>query len=263
MTARRWLRSSQRGLWACGVVIALLALWEGSVWLFSIPSYVLPPIEAVASEFIDAPTFYLNHALFTLTATLLGFGLATMIGVLIAFGIVSSRILENVFLTILALVHSLPKIALAPIFVLWLGTDMLPKIVIAALAAIFTIVIDTVVGMQSVDPEMVNMARAKHASAPQILFKIKFPHAMPNLFGALKASVAFALIGALVGEFVGGQRGLGYVILVAQGNFDTARAFAAVLLLGFMGTALFYTIAFLETKALPWHVSQRTTSVRL
>ena len=262
MTARRWLRSSQRALWACGVVIALLVLWEGSIRLFAVPNYVLPPIESVVSEFLLAPAFFLNHAIFTLTATVLGFGLAVIIGVLMAVGIVSSRVLENVFLTILALVHSLPKIALAPLFVLWLGTDMLPKIVIAALAAIFVIVIDVVVGMQSVDPEMVNMARAKRASASQILFKIKFPHALPNLFGALKAAVSFALIGALVGEFVGGQRGLGYVILVAQGNFDTSRAFAAILLLGIIGTALFYAVAVVETVAVPWHVSQRTRSAR-
>jgi NitT/TauT family transport system permease protein len=248
---------SEKAVWVTAVFVAVLVLWEASVKLFAIPSFLLPSLEDIFHEIAGAPWFYVHHVSFTLMTTTVGFGLAIVIGVAIAVGIVSSRILEHVFMALLALLHSLPKVALAPLLVIWLGTGATPKIVIAILTAVFTIVIDVVVGMQSIDHEMVNMARVKRASRWQILFKIRFPHALPNLFGALKAAASFALVGALVGEFVGGQRGLGYVILIAQGNFDTPRAFAALILLGMLGTALFYIVSFAETKLLPWHVSQR------
>lgn len=254
-----WL--SDKTLWVCGVFAAILIVWEGSVRLFAIPSFILPSLVEIAYEIVGAPDFYLHHVSFTLMTTLAGFFLALVIGVTIAVGIVSSRIVEHISMALLALVHSLPKVALAPLLVIWLGTGALPKVFIAVLTAVFTIVIDVVVGMQSIDHEMVNMARAKRASRLQILFKIRFPHALPNLFGALKAAAAFALVGAIVGEFVGGQRGLGYVILVAQGNFDTARAFAAVMLLGVLGTMLFYAVSFAEARLLPWHVSQRYSGI--
>lgn len=250
-------RIPARTAWATGVVVFLLVLWEAWVKLFHIPNFMFPSIEDVIGELIGSPGFYLRNAAFTLGTTVAGFLIATGLGVALAVGIVASRALENIFLTILALIHSLPKVALAPLVAIWLGTGATPKIVIAVLTAIFTIVIDTVVGMQSVDPEMVNMARVKRASRLQIFAKIRFPHALPNLFGALKAAAAFALVGALVGEFVGGQRGLGYVILVAQGNFDTPRAFAAIVLLGVEGTLLYYILVFLESRVLPWHISQR------
>ena len=203
--SRRGALLSQRTLWTLGVILALLVLWEASVRLLSVPSFILPPLEDIVKEIVDAPSFYLRHTAFTLMTTLVGFGLAIGIGILLAIGIVSSRVLEHIFLAILALLHSLPKIALAPLFVLWLGTGALPKIAIAILTAIFTIVIDVVVGMQSIDHEMINMARVKRASRLQVMFRIQFPHALPNLFGALKTASSFALVGALVGEFVGGQ----------------------------------------------------------
>jgi NitT/TauT family transport system permease protein len=246
-----------RTRWFIGVVVVLLIIWEGTVKLFHVPNFLFPSIEDVVGELIKSPRFYLRNAGFTLATTVAGFLIATGLGVAIAIAIVASRVLENIFLTLLALIHSLPKVALAPLVAIWLGTGATPKIIIAVLTAIFTIVIDTVVGMQSVDPEMVNMARVKRASHLHIFAKIRFPHALPNLFGALKAAAAFALVGALVGEFVGGQLGLGYVILVAQGNFDTPRAFAAVLLLGIEGTLLYYILVFLESRLLPWHISQR------
>lgn len=129
----------------------------------------------------------------------------------------------------------MPKVALAPLLVIYLGTGMTQKVVIAAMIAVFTIVINTVVGLRSVDPEVLNMAYSKRASRLTILLKVRLPQALPNLFGALKAATTFTLIGAIVGEFVAGEQGLGYVILTAQGAFDTPRAFVAVVILGWSG----------------------------
>jgi NitT/TauT family transport system permease protein len=247
-------------VWVIGIFIAVGALWEAAVKLLKIPLFILPPIEDVVRDFLSAPGLYAIHAGFTVAATLLGFFAAIIIGVLIAVAVISSKLLERIFLTLLALIHSVPKVALAPLFVLWLGTGFTPKVAIAALMSILVIVVDLVGGLRSVDPEMINLARVHRASGLAILFKIRFPHALPHFFAAMKVAISLSVIGAIVGEYVGGQRGLGYVILVAQGSFDTPRAFAAVLLLSIIATALFYVVVYLEARLLPWHVSQRSAN---
>lgn len=244
--------------WIAIVIVAICVVWEAGVQIFAIPQFVLPSIPDVLGAILEAPAFLAGHAAYTTANALLGFLASAVIGVLMAIGIVYSKILDRIFFTVLALMNGIPKVALAPLFVIWLGTGMLPKIAIAMLMSIFTIVVDTVIGLRSVDPEMISMARVKQASQYQVLTKIRFPHALPHLFGGLKAAMSFSIVGAIVGEYVGGDRGLGYVILVAQGSFDTPRAFAAILILSIISTVLFYMVVFAEGRALPWHVSQRT-----
>jgi NitT/TauT family transport system permease protein len=244
--------------WTLGIILVLCAIWEGSVRLLHIRPFVFPSIEQVIGNIVQSPSVFLRHAGFTVASALAGFVIAGAVGLVLAVAIVASRTLDRVLITLLALVHSVPKVALAPLFVLWLGTDFAPKIAIAALSAILVIVIDLVAGMRSVDPEMLSLARVHHAGGMAMMIKIRFPHALPNLFGALKTAVSLAVIGAIVGEYVGGQQGLGYLVLVAQGNFDTPRAFAAILLLSLISTALFYAVVLLEKLLIPWHVSQRT-----
>jgi NitT/TauT family transport system permease protein len=154
--------------------------------------------------------------------------------------------------------NSIPKVALAPLFVIWMGTGTEPKIAIAMMLAIFPIVIDMVLGLRSVDPDMLHLARVSKASPLAILLKIRFPCALPSLFAGMKVAVSFALVGAIVGEFVAGSRGLGFQILVAQGQFDTVRVFVPLLLLGVVGTILFFLVDYAEKLCLPWHVSQRS-----
>ena len=244
--------------WVALVLVAICVLWEVAVRIFAVPQFVLPSIPDVLSAIYEAPSYLAGHAAYTTINALLGFIASAVLGIVMAVGIVYSKTLDRIFFTVLALMNGIPKVALAPLFVIWLGTGMLPKIAIAMLMAIFTIVVDTVIGLRSVDPEMINMARVKKAGPLQILHKIQFPHALPHLFGGLKAAMSFAIVGAIVGEYVGGDRGLGYVILVAQGSFDTPRAFAAILILSVIATILFYLVVFAESRALPWHVSQRT-----
>ena len=126
--------------------------------------------------------------------------------------------------------------------------------------AIFPIVIDTVLGLRSVDPDMLHLARVSRASAWGILTKIRFPCALPSLFAGMKVAISFALVGAIVGEFVASSNGLGFQILVAQGQFDTVRVFVCLILLGLAGTLLFFLVDFAERLLLPWHVSQRGRS---
>jgi NitT/TauT family transport system permease protein len=143
------------------------------------------------------------------------------------------------------------------LFVIWLGTGDTSKIGMAFLIAIFAIVIDAVLGLRSIDPDVLDLGRSFKGSGLKILLKLRFPNALPSIFAGMKVAIALALVGTIVGEFVAAQNGLGYVILAAQGVFETKRVFAALLVLAVMGTVLFYLIELAEKKALPWHVSQR------
>lgn len=239
------------------VLIATVLVWEACVAIFQPPRLFLPAPSAIFADFLRTPEVFLRHMGYTLVTTATGFLLAVALGIVTAVGIVYSRFLERTVYTFLVGLNSVPKVALAPLFVIWLGTGAEPKIAVAVMLAIFPIVIDTVLGLRSVDPDMLNLARATRASALQVLLKIRFPNALPSLFAGMKVAISFALVGAIVGEFVAGGNGLGFLILVAQGQFDTTRVFVSLVLLGLMGTLLFYGIDFLERLMLPWHVSQR------
>jgi len=243
--------------WVLAIFLAIAAVWEAAVKFFGVPLFILPPIEDVVTEFFSSPALFLRNAAFTVATAVGGFAIALIVGLLLSVMIVSSRLLERIFMTLLAVMHSIPKVALAPLFVIWLGTGFEPKLAIAAMMAVLVVVVDTVAGMRSVDPEMLNLARVAHASPLSVLLKIRFPAALPQIFAAMKAAISLSVVGAIVGEYVGGQSGLGYVIIVAQGSFDTPRAFAAVLLLSIIATALFYLVVWAESLFIPWHVSQR------
>jgi NitT/TauT family transport system permease protein len=240
-----------------GFIIACVLLWEAIVRLAGVREFLFPAPSTIIIEIVNYSGFFVANALYTLLVTMFGFAIAVSLGVALAIGIVYSRILENTLYSLLVALNSIPKVALAPLFVIWLGTEMAPKVAIAVTIAIFSIVVATVLGLRSVDPEAINMARAARANEWQILRKIRFPTALPSLFAGMKLAISFALVGALVGEFVAGSKGLGHAILLAQGMFDTPRVFAAILILGVMGTALFYLIDALEGFMLPWHVSRR------
>lgn len=242
---------------AAGVLVALFLFWEAAVRAFHVKPIVLPPPSAIFAEFFSAPAWYLGHAWYTLLMTLGGFALAVVVGVALAVLIVESRLLEKSIYALIIGLNSVPKVAVAPLFVIWLGTDAEPKIAIAFLIAVFAIVIDAVLGLKSVPPDILDLARSMRGGRLATLWRIRFPCALPSLFAGMKVAIGLALVGAIVGEFVSSQRGLGYVILSAQGMFDTARVFAAILVLAVMGVALFWLIALLERFAIPWHASQK------
>lgn len=252
-----WVKGDSRTRDVLLVLTASIAAWELAVWFLQPSPLILPAPSVIGQEFMTTPGVFIRHLGFTLAITAAGFLLALLLGVALAVAIVYSRFLERTVYTLLVALNSIPKVALAPLFVIWLGTGTEPKIAVAVMLAIFPIVIDTVLGLRSVDPDMLNLARVSRASAWQILFKIRFPCALPSLFAGMKVAISFALVGAIVGEFVAGGSGLGFQILVAQGQFDTPRVFVSLLLLGVMGTILFYVVDFAERICLPWHVSQR------
>lgn len=239
------------------ILLSLVLIWEVAVRGLDVKPILLPAPSLILRELASAPWFYARQSWDTLLTTVAGFVLAVVLGVGLAVGIVYSRMLERVIYTLLVSLNSLPKVALAPLFVIWMGTGVEPKIAIAVMLAIFSIVVDMVLGLRSVDPDILAMAHVSRARPIAVLCKIRLPNALPTLFAGMKVGISFALVGAIVGEFVAGSDGLGTVILIAEGQFDTTRVFAALVMLGVLGTALFYMVEFAEGLLLPWHPSHR------
>lgn len=238
-------------------VLAAFALWEIVVRMLELPRVVLPSPSVVFDELVENPSYYVLQSWHTLVNTLSAFALAVVLGVAMAIGIVYSRFLERTVYALLVALNNVPKVALAPLFVIWLGTGSASKIGMALMIAIFAIVIDAVLGLRSLDPDLIDLGRSMRGSALKMLVKIRFPNALPSIFAGMKVALSLALVGEIVGEFVAAQKGLGFVILSAQGLFRTDRVFAAILILAALGTALYYAMEFIERKLLPWHASHR------
>ena len=254
---------SSQTLRTVAVIVGFLLFWEAACRLFNLPTYFLPAPSLVLVEICAEPRWYLEHCGYTLFTTALGFGLAVLVGVIAAVGITYSKLLENTLFTLLVSLNSVPKIALAPLFIIWLGTGVKSKVAISFLIAIFAIVVDTVLGLRSADPGALDLMRTMRSSAMQILFKIRVPGALPHMFAGMKVAISLALVGAIAGEFVASQEGLGFVIMQSQGMFQTVRVFAAILLLGIVGTVLFVLVDVVERLICPWHVSHRLEQAEL
>ena len=253
----RWWNRTEYARTVIFVLGGLIILWEICVRLFGVRSFILPSPSQIVTELSRSWPFFASQSLYTIYVTSVGFAIAVVGGIVLAFAIVSSRYIERVLYTLLVALNSVPKVALAPLFVIWLGTAGAPKIAIATLIAIFPIVINTTLGLRAIDPDVIDLARSARASGRHIMMKLRFPNALPSIFAGAKVAISFALIGAIVGEFVAGESGLGYIILESQSTFNTPRAFGAIVLLGIIGTVMFYAIDMCERVLLPWHVSRR------
>jgi NitT/TauT family transport system permease protein len=240
---------------AVGGLMIMLLLWEVIVRAMRIPPVTLPVPSAVLMELVAEPSWYLNHTLYTLGTTLGGFALAVVVGIVLAVLIVSSRFFENTFYPIIVATNSVPKVAVAPLFVIWLGTGAEPKIAIGFLISVFAIIVDTVLGLRSVPQDVGDLGQVLKGTRLKVFMKIRFPIALPHIFSGMKVAIGLALVGAIVGEFVSSQKGLGYVILSAQGMFDTVRVFAAVTILALLGIGMFWVLNAAERVLIPWHTS--------
>lgn len=238
--------------WGAGSIVFFLLLWEASVRLLHVRPIILPPPSAVLLELVNDWHFYLDHARFTLLTTLGGFALSVIIGVGLAMLLVASKRFEHAIYPLIVGLNSVPKVAIAPLFVIWLGTGAEPKIAIAFLIAVFAVIVDAVHGLRSVPQDILDLGRVLKGSTLDFFLKVRLPCALPSILTGMKVAISLALVGAIVGEFVASQRGLGYVILSAQGTFDTPRVFAAVFVLALLGLALYGGLAWLERRATPW-----------
>jgi NitT/TauT family transport system permease protein len=162
----------------------------------------------------------------------------------------------------LVLSQTFPKVAIAPLLIIWFGLGMLPKILVSFLVAFFPVIISEVTGMRSVETETMELIHSMQATPLQTFWKIRLPYALPHLFAGLKVAIAFAIVGAVVGEWVVADKGLGYVLLWASGNLDTPMLFSVFVILMGIGVILYYAIVWLERLFIPWHVSIRETALQ-
>jgi NitT/TauT family transport system permease protein len=244
-------------IYPTAAIVAFVVLWDVSVRIFNVKTVVLPSPGQVYDSLIADWGELAPHMLFTIYEIVAGFALSVVVGIALAIAIVTWRPIEKSIYPILVGSQVIPKIALAPLFVIWFGFGIEPKILIAFLIAFFPVVISTVVGLRSLEIEKLYLARSMGASELQMFFKIKLPNAMPNVFAGLKLSITAAVIGAIVGEYIGADRGIGRVLLEANGDMETELLFAGIVLLSITGVILFLIIDGLERVMIRWHVSQR------
>lgn len=237
--------------------IGFLVIWEVLVRVGGVRPLLLPAPSVIAVELAQSPAWFAQQTAYTIGVSLGGFALAAILGIAFAILIVEWSVLERLLFPLFIALNSVPKVAIAPLFIIWFGTGSEPKVAIAFLIAVFAVVIDTALGLRSVPPDQIDLARALRGSRLRVLVRIKMYCALPHVFAGLKVAMSLSLVGAIVGEFVSSQKGLGFVILTAQGSFDTPRVFAAIIILSVVGVGLIGMIDIIERIALPWHYTAK------
>jgi len=253
-----WLNNSRNTIL---FVIGFLLVWELSVRIFNIPRYILPSFSSVVKQFINNFQLIWQYTLVTGTETLIGFSIAVVLGIPLAMMTAFSRILRQTFYPFAVALEMVPKIAFAPVFVVWFGFGFLPKMVIVFLVCFFPILLNGILGFTSLSPEMGHFGRSTGANSLTMFWKIRVPAALPELFVGLKGAAVNATVGATIAEWVGGDAGLGYYIQIATGQLRMDLAYAIIIVLAILGLLLFLVVLMLEKRIIPWHVSQRAPVV--
>ncbi len=234
-----------------GMMIGILILWEAASRLLSIPAYLIPAPTAIIGSMESNSAVLIKESIGTTFEILLGFALSVAVGVPLALAIYLWRPFARAVYPVLVSSQAVPKVAVAPLFLVWFGFGLLPKVLIAFLIAFFPVVINTAMGLASLEREKIYLAQSMGMSPVATFFKIQLPNALPSIFAGLKISITFAVVGAVVGEFVGGQGGLGYLLLIANGNMDTPLLFAGIVALTLIGV--------FERLVLPPHAVEHAT----
>jgi NitT/TauT family transport system permease protein len=243
------------------VYVALFVGWEAANRVFSVPEFLVPAPSSVARQLADNPARLLTHSVTTLQEVLGGFALGVVVSVPLGLLIVWSRFLERLIYPLLVAFQAIPKVALAPILVVWFGFGPTSKVMLGFVTAMFPIVINTVIGLNQTPPEMVHLMRSLGASQLQTFTKIRIFTAAPYIFGGFKVGITLAVVGAVVGEFIASNSGLGYLLLVANNSFNTPMLFGVVVLLSLMSVALFYLVEALEVLLLPRPLRRKGTNL--
>jgi NitT/TauT family transport system permease protein len=255
--ARKW-RNRRDTLAPVAVLVSLLALWQLSVDWFSVPVYLLPSPTRIVAALWAVAGEVAGHALATLLTIFAGFLLSIVIALPLAALLTLSPAARAALYPLLVLSQSIPKVALAPILVLVLGTNILPKIMITFLVAFFPLVIATSAGLSATPRELIELGRSLQATRFKELVCIRLPFAIPFIFSGLKMSITFSVIGAVVGEFVAADRGLGYLMTSSLAFFNTPLGYGAIVILSLLAILLFQTVVVLENVLFPWSARMRT-----
>ncbi len=253
-----WLR---RRAGAFIVFAVLFAMWEGGVWIFGIKEYLLPPPSTVWREFMKRYSIVMDGAWVTTTELIAGYLLAVIVSIPLALSVAYSRFMEEAVYPAVVFLQIIPKIAIAPLFIIWFGFGFTPKLLVVFLLCFFPIVVSSIAGFKSVDPEIMDFARTTGAGGWKMFTKIRLPQALPDIFTGLKVGAALSATAAIVAEFVASDRGLGYLLLQYNGNLETPMVFAVIVLLSLIGVIVYYIVEIIERFVIPWHVSQQPAGV--
>lgn len=241
-------------LWLAPSLLVLAAVggWEVAVRWAETPRWLLPPPSGVAQTLVTDRALLLGHARVTLTEVLLGFGLALLVGILLAIAIDASTVIERALYPLVVATQTVPVPALAPLLLVWFGYGLLPKVLVTALVGFFPIAVNTVDGLRATDRDVVALLQSLGASRWTRFRLARLPSALPFIFSGAKIAVAVCVIGAVFGELVGAKAGLGYLLTRGIAQFQTERVVAAIVLLSLMGSGLFALVALAERLLLPW-----------
>jgi len=246
------MRSRFAFLYPLAGVVLIVALWALACWLISIPTVVLPSPDKVLRALIVRGDLLLDESWITLKETLYGFLLALVVGLPLAVAVANSRPLNLMFYPLLIALQSVPKVALAPMILVWLGTGLESKLAIVWLVAFFPIIVDTAAGLRATPKELLELAHSLNASPVQIFVKVQLPAALPFVVTGAKVAITLAVIGAVIGEFVGSSEGLGFLLLSATSQLDTPLAFAALLALSVLGIFVYALVGMGEKMMSSW-----------
>lgn len=262
-------RPARRTLFASGLLVAGdfvwplasglvgLALWEGLVRFFKVPVYLLPAPSVVFASIASHWWYLLAQLAHTTMAAVFGLVMAVALGLAAGAAISSSRLIDRMLTPWLVIAHAVPKVVIAPLFLVWFGFGLQSEVFFVVTFTFFPVIVNTVTGLKSADPEQVLMVRAMGATPAQVLRKLRFPTALPSICSGVKLAITLAPVGAVIGEFVASNKGLGHLLIRAVGDMDTALAFAAVTVFSVFGVLVWRIAEWGERLVLPWHPSQR------
>jgi NitT/TauT family transport system permease protein len=251
----RWLQTNAAPIIAFAVVFLA---WEAAYRLLHPPDYLLPGPSVILREFLARWLSVALAAWATSQQLIVGYLIAVAVSVPLAMAIAFSPFLQTVVYPLIVFLQIIPKIAVAPLFIIWFGFGFLPKVLLVFLLSFFPIVLSGVAGFASVEPDIMDLARSTGANPLRIFWMIRLPHALPSIFTGLKVGAALSATAAVVAEFVASDRGLGYLLLQYNADMNTAMTFAIVIVLSGIGLAVYFLVELAEQLAIPWHVSQRT-----
>lgn len=235
----------------------LLVLWEILVEVIKVPAFLLPPPRDLWTALLDKLPVLGHHAVITFTEAVGGFVLSLLLGVTFAIAVVYSPHLQNTIYPLIVILYAMPKSAFAPLMVIWVGYGLFSKIAIAFLVAFFPIVVNTVVGLKEVEPELLDLARINRGTEYDVFKKIRLPNSLPYMFAGIKVAIVLSVTGAIVAEFVAANEGLGYLVLQANYSLDTAFALVILLVLALLSLGLFGLVEVVQRKLAPWSAEVR------
>jgi NitT/TauT family transport system permease protein len=256
--ARR--RANDRLLWGTAAILFALALWSLAVLIIRPPDYVLPAPWTVLARCWTDHALIISQGRTTVGEILAGLVLSAVIAVPLGVLIVAIPLIDKLCTPLIVAFNSIPKVALAPLFVVWFGYGLLPRILITVSIAFFPVLVATVTGLKSVDPDIIRLTRSMRARRSQVFLRVRLPNALPSAFAGLKIATSLSVIGAIIGEFIASDRGWGYMLVQASGTLDTALMFAIVIALAVVASLLFSAVEFAERLAISWHASQRQSA---